>query len=190
VGERTEAIAQSVREALSNGQLEEAGRRLTAHYGGLPIVEIQADALPTRPSVVKWCVAGNMTVVLNQELPAAARGLYAVRLLNLLPLLIAYHRSEYARGSIYLNLGDAAAAPGLALCSNRGDNELIPDPEFIRSRGYLAIRENLSASAPPWSARRSMAVWRGAIANTRQDRSWRMLPRVREPLNKGGLDCI
>jgi hypothetical protein len=57
---------------------------------------------------------------------------------------------------------DFSCGPGLAFCSNRSDNTLIPDHFFVGYRGYQWLRDAFARNPIPWSARIPKAFWRGS----------------------------
>lgn len=70
-----------------------------------------------------------------------------VRLILLLPLIVAFHESgQFTVGSIFINLDDAAEMDGLAFCSNRDGQVLIPDTDFLDSKGYINTRNYFEAN--------------------------------------------
>ena len=83
---------------------------------------------------------------------------------RLFPLFADYiQRGAEATGAVDVSLWDTGLVPGLAFCSNKPDQYLIPDNLFISSRGVAsscirAYREN----DVPWEQRRAVAFWRGA----------------------------
>ena len=108
--------------------------------------------------------------------------LFISRWLRTLPLCLHYVRSRQSEtGKILLNLDDHGTLPGLAFCDNRESFFLIPDPAYLQSRAYEAIRNFFSENNVPWEQRTPVAFWRGGTSGRREDREsgWRSLPRVR-----------
>jgi len=82
------------------------------------------------------------------------------------------------RGSVMVSLGDSGGAPGLAPSEHRSGYFLVPDPVFLNTDGYAALRTTFDAGRVPWNDRLPVAFWRGA--STGQLRSdWRNLPRMK-----------
>ena len=53
--------------------------------------------------------------------------------------------------------------PVMAFSRHRNDPSvlLVPDPEFIASRGYAQLKAEVDAADVPWEAKRARMVWRG-----------------------------
>ncbi len=121
-----------------------------------------------------------------------------------LPLtrLISYFTvlSEYclnpdsANGFVYINTADHGFGPGLTSSAPNGEFFLIPDPDYIGSRGYASIRAEFQKNDIPFQARRPVAVWRGA-SQGHSTSGWRGVPRIKlcllaaQPANVGRMDC-
>jgi hypothetical protein len=134
---------------------------------------------------VRWEIESRRRcrIWLPQQLVTSDRAEFMVtRLAGCLPLLAAYrcHR-EFETGSIFVSLDDIGCAPGLAFCDNRPNYFLVPDSEFIRHKGYAAMRAAVSRSAIPWEQRLKVAYWRGGTSGRPSDNAlgWRSLPRIR-----------
>ncbi len=96
--------------------------------------------------------------------------------------------TEYARlcpnerGSVLLNTGDCGVVPGLSYNDFRPEAFVVPDCNFISSRGYKWKRTIYSGDRYiPWDQRKPVAYWRGSTTGHPTDPSlgWRSLPRVR-----------
>jgi hypothetical protein len=108
--------------------------------------------------------------------------LFLQRWLDMLPVCVHYLHSETPEpGKICINLDDKGSLRGLAFCDNRPDFFLIPDPGFVRSRGYSDIRDRFSALDVPWEQRAPVAFWRGGTSGSVENRElgWKSLPRIR-----------
>ncbi|WP_062307923.1 glycosyl transferase family 90 [Polynucleobacter sinensis] len=130
---------------------------------------------------VEWVLQSKESCgfVFNQQISVQQYQFALTRLILLLPLIKAFHVSEYFRaGSVLINLGDLAQAPGLALCSNRSDSILIPDTDFWGAHGYEDTRLDFMVNSPPWNMRSPIAFWRGNTTGMRVGDSWRGLPRL------------
>jgi hypothetical protein len=172
--------------ALAGGDMATLSRAFTAMCEGRPEVEVtlQDPAGPPRsPQAVRCRIGGGG---LTLELPAAAMatpGLKSLgeRLLRTLPVFAACMRHHpAAQGRLTLNTGDLARIPGIGYCTNVEGVHLIPDPDFLSSRGYQTIRDNLNQQRIAWSDRKPVAFWRGtAIGRGEAGAShWLSLPQV------------
>ena len=114
--------------------------------------------------------------------------------LAVLPLFAAYAQAGRIPGSVMLNLGDEAHARGLAFCAQTSDVLLLPDPYFMRSRGYHDLRISLARADVPYSSRKSVALWRGNPTGYRGPAGLLGLGRVRlcmlgqQPENRPYMD--
>ena len=106
-----------------------------------------------------------------------------------LPIFEAYSRAGRLPGSFLLSLGDEAHARGVAFCANNYGSLLIPDPYFMRSRGYQALRRSFAACMPPFQQRRRAALWRGSTTGYRGAGGLLDLPRVRLCLRAAKADA-
>lgn len=82
--------------------------------------------------------------------------------------------------------GDKALTGNLAFCDNSGDAVLVPDHNFVLSRGYETVRVLAVADDNAWTDRSNLLMWRGwvtgraAIAAPEMDwRDQNILPRTR-----------
>lgn len=145
-------------------------------------VSFSEGNLSTSFTVVQWTVRGKerCDFIFDRSLPKDRSQFFVTRLILLLPLIKAFHASQYFQGGeVLINLDDSADAAGLALCSNRDDSILIPDTDFLDSFGYRQSRMDFSTDAPAWKKRMQLAFWRGSTTGVRLDESWRSLPRLR-----------
>jgi hypothetical protein len=97
------------------------------------------------------------------------------------PLMAHFAASEPdAVGSIDVNLGDAPDRQGLAFCDCRPGATLIPDTEFLVTKGYETFRRHFSSHPISWSSRRPLAYWRGSTTGAPLDPEigWKTLPRI------------
>ena len=89
-------------------------------------------------------------------LPSPYLGYVVSRWLAVLPVFAAALRSGQAKpGRCRIALGTRDRRAGLAFCSARAEAHLLPDPDFLNSRGYPRLRH-----APPadWAARPSQVL--------------------------------
>lgn len=100
----------------------------------------------------------------------------AHRMLILAPLLKASHVIG-ARGVVMLEIGDYPSAGGLSFCAADKDAILLPDTDFLSTRGYENFVDDIQ-SAPPWRQRSDLCFWRGSSTGLITD-DWRSLPRIR-----------
>jgi hypothetical protein len=66
-----------------------------------------------------------------------------------------------------LAIGDDATGADVGFCA-KGDCVLIPDPEFVFTKGYLDFRAHVLASWIPWNHRRRCVFWRGSTTGLLQ----------------------
>ena len=95
-----------------------------------------------------------------------------------LPLCAAYSALGLTPGSFLLSLGDEAHSRGVAFCANNDDVLLIPDPYFMRSSGYAALKASFEQTLP-FRERERVALWRGSTTGYRTIEGFMALPRVR-----------
>lgn len=104
----------------------------------------------------------------------------AERIYHLLPLIQKFHQSSFFKeGSIKINLGDYAEADGLAFCSNRDRQILIPDDGFVRTRGYEETRDFYSKNIVPWEQKKPIVFWRGTTTGISPTGLWKDLQRIK-----------
>ena len=165
---------------IAAGKLEEAGYFLT--QSATPVkIQIVADTQRTVYIGVHWYAykADLCVFKLNPGLSKERIQFIAVRLMLLMPLIVAFHESShFIAGSIFVNLDDAAEIDGLAFCSNRKGQILIPDTDFLESKGYINTRNHFDANPVAWEKRHPVAFWRGNTTGIRSGDSWRTIPRV------------
>ena len=161
-------------------KLEEASQFLT--HNAIPVkIQIVADARSARHIGIQWHAQKPDLCVfkLNSSLSMERIQFIAVRLMLLMPLMVAFHKSsDFIAGSIFVNLDDAAEIDGLAFCSNRKGQILIPDTDFLESKGYINTRNHFDANPVAWEKRQPVAFWRGNTTGIRSGDSWRTIPRV------------
>ena len=98
---------------------------------------------------------------------------------NTLPIICAYAKGNWAAGRVLISLGDEAHVPGLSFCDRAENSTLIPDPYFIKSRGYRELRRKFREKERPWLERLPVALWRGSTTGYRVTENVFDLPRVR-----------
>ena len=161
------------------GKWKEASRLLT--MGSYPLQIQFLEETGWTNSVVQWNARSqeNCFFTFNPNLPNNQVRILTTRLLLLLPLIIAFHRSkDFVAGTVFINLGDYANVDGLSFCSNRNNQILIPDTDFLESRGYNHTRNHFELNPVPWELRKPVALWRGNTTGIRSGDSWRTIPRV------------
>lgn len=100
----------------------------------------------------------------------------ARRSLYLLPMLCAYLDAvPFIAGSFFMDMSDHGSAAAFSFSGHSTDN-LIPDPQFLETNGYSALRAKFKSDAIPWPARRPTVFWRGS--STGVAKYWRDLPRA------------
>ncbi len=65
------------------------------------------------------------------------------------------------RGIAEFSDGEESGEGIVSLCGNHSTSLLIPENEFIISRGYRKLRE-IARDQPAWEARRDIVLWRGS----------------------------
>ena len=162
------------------GKFEEASKLLTQNATPVKI-QIVADAQSAGYIGVHWYAhkADLCVFKLNPNLSKERIQFIAVRLMLLLPLIVAFHESShFIAGSLFINLDDAAEIDGLAFCSNRKGQILVPDTDFLESKGYIKTRNHFDGNPVSWEKRQPVAFWRGNTTGIRSGDSWRTIPRV------------
>ena len=99
--------------------------------------------------------------------------------------LLAYHHyfqvNNFNHECFKVHIGDCCdiEAPVLIACSNHSNHTLIPDPEFLGSRGYQALAKYLERSFVSFSRRKNTLFWRGGVnCNEQYAYPWRNNPRL------------
>jgi hypothetical protein len=98
-----------------------------------------------------------------------------------LPIAAAYHAAGAPiEGTTDVSLEDHhLTLRGLSFC-DFGEGFLIPDPAYIGTDGYAAIRAAIDAAWVPWERREKRAFWRGSTTGRPEaEGDWRTLPRLR-----------
>jgi hypothetical protein len=99
------------------------------------------------------------------------------------PLFLAVRmRFEDAEGNCRLWLDDLPRGEGLAYSSNAIGNVLIPDANFLDTKSYLHLRQQIMHETPPWRDRTDLVFWRGNSTGNRHSlrvSHWKDLPRFR-----------
>lgn len=104
----------------------------------------------------------------------------AERIFHLLPLIQEFHQSTlFKAGSIQINTGDYAEGDGLAFCSNRDGQILIPDDSFVRTKGYEETRDFYKKNKVPWEEKKPIVFWRGGTTGMSTTGLWRDLQRIK-----------
>ncbi len=102
------------------------------------------------------------------------------RIFDLSPLIKKFHTFEnFKSGWIDINLGDYAKSDGLAFCSNRENQILIPDTDFISTRGYEDMRLYFRDNPVPWEQKKEILFWRGSSTGISSSGIWRDLQRIK-----------
>ena len=162
------------------GKLAEASTLLTQN--AIPTkIQIVADAQSAGHIGIHWYAhkADLCVFKLNPNLSKERTQFIAVRLMLLMPLIVGFHKSShFIAGSMFINLDDAAEIDGLSFCSNRKGQILVPDTDFLESKGYVNTRNHFDANPVSWEKRRPVAFWRGNTTGIRSGDSWRTIPRV------------
>jgi hypothetical protein len=100
------------------------------------------------------------------------------RWLSLFDLFLAMARRRQVGGSTVINLSDCPVEPGLAFCGNAPQHILLPDFEFLQSRGYREARFYFDLHQPRWEERSPRVFWRGSSVG-QKDHPILEMPRAR-----------
>ena len=90
------------------------------------------------------------------------------RWLSLFRLFLAVAEQGAAKGSTVINFNDLAIEPGLGFCGNAPEHILLPDFEFLKSRGYRDARLHFARNQPKWEERSPRVFWRGRSVGQKQ----------------------
>ncbi len=162
------------------GKWEEASCLLTKSAYPLQI-QFLVEPNGLNHSAVRWNARSpeHCLFAFNPDLSGEQVRNLTIRLLHLLPLITAFHRSkDFIAGAIFINLGDYADTDGIAFCSNRDGQLLIPDTDFLGTKGYSLTRNHFEINRIPWEDRRAIAFWRGNTTGIRTGESWNSIPRI------------
>jgi hypothetical protein len=172
--------SKKVSKLVANGKLKEANLLLT-QYAHSVRIQIVAESNSRRQIGVHWHAdkADSCVFYLNQNLSKERIEFIAVRLTLLLPLIVAFHQwSSFVPGAIFFNLDDFAETDGIAFCSNRDGQILIPDTDFLESKGYMKTRNHFDHNPIAWKDRLPVVLWRGNTTGIRSGDSWKTIPRI------------
>ena len=178
-----ELFAGTLTKMVEHDRVDLIGPTLEAYFA--TPYRIATDTGPLRYYTPRFTRHGadRLTITFADDFKNCGRTLSQLRgLLRIMKLFDATMRSDaVVLGSALLNQWDAGAEPGLAYCANSTSYLLIPDTDFVSTRGYHDFRRELSQLRVPWSERAQIALWRGATT----DRfpvpplTWRDMRRVR-----------
>ena len=105
--------------------------------------------------------------------------LASTRIMAYLPILEMFVADPRTRpGRFHINTSDHGFGPGVAASARHGEFFLVPDPDYVRSRGYAKLRAAFDASGIPYAARRPVAFWRGG-SQGHSTSGWSGIPRIR-----------
>lgn len=153
-------------------------------------IKLNIDQHNQNVDIVRWLAISPDQLEFDININASNEGLEPTfkRIFDLQSLIKKFHASKnFKYGWIDINLGDYAKTDGLAFCSNRKDQILIPDTDFISSYGYEDMRFHFRANPISWEQKREVLFWRGSSTGISPSGSWRDLQRVK--LCKIALDC-
>jgi len=176
----TERIDQATFErvitAVRAGDDDRASALLTGRFPRSEwIVEIDPNC-PMPLTAAQWEATSDHTIISMSPETAATS---AHRFSAVTPL-IAESLIAGVRGSVAINFNDCGiVSGGLTFCDHRPDFPLIPDPDYIGTRGYEGSREWYANRSMPWEKRQPVAFWRGSTTGRLIDDSWHSLPRIR-----------
>lgn len=145
-------------------------------------VKFNVNYLSSDIDVVRWHAISPNRLAFDINMNASNEALEPTfrRIFDLSPLLKEFHSSEYFHGGwIDINLGDYAKTDGLAFCSNRKSQILIPDIDFIGTHGYDEMRSYFGSNPIPWEQKKEILFWRGSSTGISPSGSWRDLQRIK-----------
>ncbi len=145
-------------------------------------VKININYLNSDIDVVRWHIISPNRLAFDINMHASNEALEPIfrRIFDLSPLFKEFHTSEYFQcGWIDINLGDYAKKDGLAFCSNRENQILIPDIDFIITRGYDEMRLYFGSNPIPWEQKKEILFWRGSSTGISSSGSWKDLQRIK-----------
>ncbi len=129
---------------------------------GMELGQIDSSAFSTR-----WVIISprRSIFVINKNNDSAHNKHVVDTLVAMLPMFALYHKVKTPMASLVVldtSDGDQGEKAGLAFCGNCSDIYLIPDRDFLRSKGYIETRRAYQENFIPWHARESIAFWRGS----------------------------
>jgi len=133
-------------------------------------------------NLVTWTVINNFEseFKINFDQDEECVRLVAERIHHILPFIQKFHQSTLFKvGSIQLNLGDYAETDGLAFCSNRHGQILIPDDSFLRTKGYEQTRDFSRKNKVSWEQKKPIVFWRGSTTGISPTGLWKDLQRIK-----------
>ena len=162
---------------------------LNARYGGDPVIEVTKGEGPKaageRSSILcQIHKSGRLVFVLPSNAGTKPSGvrLLAARLIGSVPMFVTCAREKLVEeGAAILNIADAARFPSIGYCANIDSVMLVPDPDYLSSRGYESFLKHLADNPVPWPERNQIAFWRGATTGhvDGTQPSWLGLQRVK-----------
>ena len=173
-----------IHEAIERQETTDLGPALSRWFGAGPRVTIAIGGNAQQPvKTVIWAVARSREMRLTVSAAACTLdqiAFVAHRLARLLPLILAYGKGGSSFGEVAIELEDYSDDPGLVFGSRWDEAFLIPDTDFIGSRGYAAFRKAIRRALPPWRDREPRALWRGSTTGlVWLAPDWRDLPRLK-----------
>lgn len=145
-------------------------------------VKLNPKQVSKNIDLVRWRAISPKQLELDINIHASNEDLEPTfkRIFDLSPLLKKFHTFEnFKSGWIDINLGDHAKNDGLAFCSNRENQILIPDTDFISTRGYEDMRLYFRDNPVPWEQKKEILFWRGSSTGVSPSGSWRDLQRIK-----------
>jgi len=125
-----------------------------------------ASAIPVDPWIASWELDGRgaSSFLFHPAILSSARLRHCIpRFVDAVPLFTEIvRRNPSVRGRVAVTLADVATFPGLGFSANDPAVCLLPDHEFVRSRGYETFKFESSSAQPPWRDRMRAALWRGS----------------------------
>jgi hypothetical protein len=179
-------LRQLVWAALAVGDTAFISAALNKRFDKTPPIEVVVEKPSVWPrgrqAVHCYASASGLRFVLaSTAIDGRGLNLLAGRLVRTMPMFVECYRSGLGReGKVILNIADAARFPGVGYCANTSEIGLIPDPDFMASRGYADFLAHLEKNPVPWAERKQVAYWRGATTGHGDgtEPRWESLQRV------------
>lgn len=161
----------------SEAEISEAVSRLTGSPVRVKLVDTPALKLPNCRPVR---TTEGFTVYIDRKNLNSRPQFFKGRVPPVLALL---HDGDCTAEQTILNYGDGCLPDEVRIvfCAQAGSNHiLIPDYDFLNSRGFEKLREWTQTGMVPWETRNDVVLWRGVTTGSWADaeNNIQRLPRV------------
>lgn len=150
----------------------------------MPPLRLELSSRNPRLCTVEFLTDGGIKFIIAYDFRSVAMfGNLRSRLIAARALFLrARQCNPYLTGKCDVWLGDIPECSCLAFCGNNPSHVLIPDPDFLSSRGYEQLREPAFQDAlHEWNIRSAKVFWRGSITGNSDKHlatNWRAIPRI------------